>query len=83
MSVKWRDIKVVFRYSAGIEQPIVTPQLPMVYDLQSDPGEQVNLLSYKLDMGWMYAPALHHIAEFQKSVEQYPNIAPGADFDGY
>jgi arylsulfatase len=83
MSVKWRDIKVVFRYSAGIEQPIVTPQLPMVYDLQSDPGEQVNLLSHKLDMGWMYAPALHHIAEFQKSVEQYPNIAPGADFDGY
>ncbi len=83
MSVKWRDIKVVFRYSEGIEEPIVTPQLPMVYDLESDPGEQVNLLSYKLDMGWMYAPALHHIAEFNQSVEKYPNIAPGAEFDGY
>jgi arylsulfatase len=83
MSVKWRDIKVVFRYSEGIEEPIVTPQLPMVYDLESDPGEQVNLLSYKLDMGWMYAPALHHVAEFNQSVEKYPNIAPGAEFDGY
>lgn len=83
MSVKWRDIKVVFRYSEGIEKPIVTPQLPMVFDLKSDPGEEVNLLSHKLDMGWMYAPALHHVAEFNSSIEKYPNIPPGADFDGY
>ena len=83
MSAKWRDIKVVFRYSEGIEDPIVSPQLPMVYDLKSDPGEEVNLLASKMDMGWMYAPALHHVAEFQQSVEQYPNIAPGADFNGY
>jgi hypothetical protein len=83
MSAKWRGIKVVFRYSEGIDQPIVTPQLPLVYDLESDPGEQINLLSAKLDMGWMFAPALHHVGEFNKTVEQYPNIAPGADFDGY
>jgi arylsulfatase A-like enzyme len=83
MSAKWHDIKVVFRYSLGIDQPIVTPQLPMVYDLKSDPGEEVNLLARKLDMGWMYAPALHHIADFQQSMAEFPNIAPGADFDGY
>ena len=34
-------------------------------------------------MGWMFAPALHHVAEFEKTVEQYPNIEPGADFNGY
>jgi len=83
MSAKWRDIKVVFRYSEGIDQPIVTPQLPMVYDLTSDPGENVNLLAAKLDMGWMYLPALTYIAEFEKSVAEYPNIRPGQDFDGY
>jgi arylsulfatase A-like enzyme len=83
MSAKWHGIKVVFRYSEGIDQPIVTPQFPMVYDLESDPGEQVNLLANKMDMGWMYAPALHHIAEFKRSIEQYPNIEPGAAFDGY
>ena len=83
MSAKWRDIKVVFRYSEGIDQPIVTPQLPMVYDLTSDPGENVNLLAAKLDMGWMYLPALTYIAEFDKSVAEYPNIKPGQDFDGY
>jgi hypothetical protein len=42
MSAKRRDIKVVFRYSEGIDQPIVTPQLPMVFDLQSDPGKSIN-----------------------------------------
>ena len=83
MSAKWHGIKVVFRYSEGIDQPIVTPQCPRVYDLESDPGEQVNLLANKMDMGWMYAPALHHIAEFKRSIEQYPNIDPGADFNGY
>ena len=83
MSAKWRGIKVVFRYSEGIDQPIVTPQLPLVFDLESDPGEQINLLSAKLDMGWMFAPALHHVAEFKQSVEQFPNIAPGAEFNGY
>jgi len=83
MSAKWRDIKVVFRYSEGIDQPIVTPQLPMVYDLTSDPAENVNLLAAKLDMSWMYLPALTYIAEFEKSVAEYPNIQPGQDFDGY
>lgn len=34
-------------------------------------------------MGWMFAPALHNVAEFEKTVEQYPNIEPGADFNGY
>ena len=63
--------------------PIVTPQLPMVYDLTSDPGENVNLLAAKLDMGWMYLPALTYIAEFERSVAEYPNIQPGQEFAGY
>ncbi len=55
----------------------------MVYDLKFDLGEEVNLLAYKLDMGCMYAPALHHIADFQQSIAEFPNIAPGADFNGH
>lgn len=38
MSAKWRGIKVVFRYSEGIDQPIVTPQLPLVFDPRIRPG---------------------------------------------
>ena len=83
MSVKWRQIKVVIRYSEGVDQPIVTPQFPMFFDLESDPDEKYNLFNRKLDMGWMTIPAFQAIAEFQQSVAQYPNIAPGQDFDGY
>jgi arylsulfatase A-like enzyme len=53
MSVKWHNIKAVLRYSEGMDQPIVTPQWPMLFDLDSDPGELYNLLATKMDMGWM------------------------------
>jgi hypothetical protein len=83
MSSKWRNIKVVFRYSDGIDQPIVQPQFPMVFDLGSDPGERYNLFDMKMDMGWMFGVAYPAIAEHNKIVEAYPNIRPGAEFNGY
>jgi len=82
-SSKWRTVKAVFRYSPNIEGPIVTPQFPMVYDLQSDPGESVNLFAAKLDMGWMFGVAAMPVAEYEKSIAQYPNIKPGEEFTGY
>ena len=42
MSVKWQNVKVVLRYSDGIDQPIVTPQWQMLFDLASDPNELYN-----------------------------------------
>jgi arylsulfatase len=83
MSVKWRNVKTVIRYSDGVDKPIVTPQFPMFFDLGSDPHEEHNLFSARLDMGWMMIPAFKAIGEFQQSVAQYPNIKPGQDFDGY
>jgi len=83
MSVKWRTIKVVFRYTEGIEKPIGTAYLPIVYDLSSDPGETTNLWELTMDMGWTYAPVLKTVAEYTKSLEQFPNIKPGQKFAGY
>ena len=74
MSVKWHNLKVILRYSEGMERPIVTPQWPMVFDLASDPGELYNIFATKMDMGWMLGVALKFVADFQKSVAQYPNI---------
>src|SRR5215467_14069157 len=51
MSVKWNTVKVIFRYTEGIEKPIVKPYLPMLYDLSSDPGENVNLWEYNMETG--------------------------------
>jgi hypothetical protein len=35
MSVKWNNLKVWLRYCKGLEEPIVTPQVPMIFDLGS------------------------------------------------
>jgi len=83
MSVKWKIYKTILRYSEGIDKPIVTPQLPMMYDLSSDPHEDYNLLEVKLDNGWMFAPVYKNIAQYEASVKKYPNIRTGEEFSGY
>jgi arylsulfatase len=83
MSVKWHNIKAVLRYSEGMDQPIVTPQWPMLFDLASDSGELYNLLATKMDMGWMLGVALKFVADYQKSIAEYPNIKTGEEFKGY
>ena len=83
MSVKWKSYKVVLRYSKGIDQPIVEPQMPMTYDLSSDPQEMFNITNTKQDNGWMVLPVYREVARYEESVKKYPNIKPGEDFKGY
>ena len=83
MSVKWGNIKVIFRYADSFEKPIVKPYWPLVYDLTRDPHEDYNLMVYKLDMVWMLGPAGKVLSDYQKSVAEYPNIKPGEEFEGY
>ena len=86
MSIKFGVYKVIFRYTTdapAIQSPYVKPQLPMVYDLSSDPHENYNVNWTDMTVGWMLAPCLKVIGEFEKSVKEYPNIEMGADFDGY
>jgi hypothetical protein len=83
MSVKWHNLKVILRYCEGMDQPIVTPQWPMLFDLGSDPGELYNVFADKMDMGWMLGVALKFVADYQKSIAQYPNIKTGEEFNGY
>ncbi|NGZ10595.1 MAG: arylsulfatase [Nitrospira sp. LK70] len=83
MSVKWKMYKMILRYSKGLEDPIVTPQFPMFYDLSSDPHEDFNLFATKLDNGWMLFPVLREIGKYERSLKEYPNIKPGEDFKGY
>ncbi len=88
LSVKWKIYKMIFRYTENtarpaIEQPYVKPQLPMCYDLSSDPHEDNNLMYSDLTNGWMLAPAFKIIGEYERSVKEYPNINVGEDFKGY
>ena len=38
MSVKWRTMKVVLRYTESTSGPIIKPQWPLIFDLIDDPG---------------------------------------------
>jgi arylsulfatase len=82
-SVKWRELKAIFKYTEDIDAPIVKPQLPMFFDLASDPGELYNLLKYKEDMGWMFGIAFKILGEYEESIAKFPNIKVGEDFKGY
>jgi len=63
MSVKYGQIKVIFRYGLGIDKPLVKPMFPMVFDLASDPKEEFNLMFDKMDMAFMFAPAFEALIE--------------------
>jgi hypothetical protein len=47
MSIKWKIYKTIFRYAetpASIEKPYIKPQIPLIYDLSSDPRGQQPVL---------------------------------------
>ena len=88
MSIKWKLYKTVFRYTTNsptpaLQNPYVKPQIPMVYDLSSDPHEDHNLFYTDLTNGWMLAPDFKVIIEYERSIREYPNIKVGEDFTGY
>ena len=82
MSVKWHNMKAVLRYSEGIDQPIVTPQWPMLFDLASDPNELYNIMATKMDMGWMLGVALKFVADYEKSIARVPEHQDGRGVRG-
>jgi arylsulfatase A-like enzyme len=83
MSVKWKIYKMIVRYSKGIDEPIVEPQILMFYDLSSDPQEMYNLTATVQTNGWLLTPILREMAKYEASVKKYRNIEPGEDFKGY
>ena len=55
----------------------------MVYDLGSDPQRAYSLFNDRMDMGWEFGLIMQAVADCEKSVAEYPNIKPGAEFAGY
>jgi hypothetical protein len=83
MSVKWKTMKVVFRYSESTSGPIIKPQWPLVFDLINDPVEEWDLIEKRLDCAWVLAPVAERLGALQQSFARYPNIKPGEEFIGY
>jgi arylsulfatase len=83
MSVKWKTMKVVFRYSESTSGPIIKPQWPLVYDLIDDPNEEWDLIDKRLDCAWVILPVAKAIGALAQSAARYPHIKPGEEFTGY
>jgi len=83
MSVKWRTMKVVLRYTESTSGPIIKPQWPLVFDLIDDPVEEWDLMEKRLDCAWVLRPVAERLGALQQSAARYPNIKPGQEFTGY
>ena len=83
MSVKWKTMKIVFRYSESASGPIVKPQWPLIFDLIDDPNEEWDLMAKRLDCIWVMGPVAQRLGALQQSAAQYPHIKPGEEFTGY
>ncbi|HEV2917767.1 MAG TPA: sulfatase-like hydrolase/transferase, partial [Actinomycetota bacterium] len=83
MSVKWRTMKVVLRYTESTSGPIIKPQWPLIFDLIDDPGEEWDLMDKRLDCIWVLAPVAQRLGALMQSAARYPNIKPGQEFTGY
>jgi arylsulfatase len=85
LSVKWKDMKVHFKMamSDSWTAPLLKRQIPAIYDLAADPGEQNDLMETELTVAWVIRAAMAPLIDLQKSAAQYPHIEVGADFQGY
>jgi len=85
VTTKWKTMKIHFRYALddGWTSPYIKGQLPMVFDLISDPQETMDLVQADLTIGWVLGPAMAPILSLAQSAQQYPHIGVGEEFEGY
>ena len=83
-SVKWRTLKVHFFTAEGTFSPIVEHTFPQVYDIKNDPGETRELFAAEgYSHLWAIKPVTEILTELAISMQKFPNIRPGQEFDGY
>ena len=85
ISVKWKTLKVHFRYTEEYSwtAPYIKRQVPMVFDLINDPHEEIDLMDAEITYAWAIGVASMPLIQLAQSAAQFPNIPPGADFQGY
>lgn len=83
-AVKWRSFKIHLKTAASLWSPIQEYIFPPVYDVANDPGEDNNLMKHDLFAhSWVYVPMGQILGAMAGSMTEFPNIAPGSDFQGY
>ena len=83
-AVKWRNMKVHFATAESTHSVVQTYTFPQVFDIKEDPAESHELCGNEgYAHAWVMSPVSRILADLNASMRQYPNIQPGADFNGY
>jgi len=83
-AVKWRTFKIHLKTAESMWAPVQTNIFPTVYDVKNDPGEDNELMKQHLfAYSWVYAAMGKILQEKVASMQKFPNIQPGEDFEGY
>jgi arylsulfatase A-like enzyme len=83
-SVKWRSLKVHFFTAESTFSPIVEHTFPQVFDIKNDPDELRELWREEgYSHLWVMKPVMGILTELAQSMQKYPNIKPGQNFNGY
>ena len=83
-AVKWRSMKVHFFTAESTFAPIVEHTFPQAYDIKIDPDEKSELWKGEgYAHLWVMKPVMGILGSLRSSMQKYPNIQPGQDFDGY
>ncbi len=81
-AVRWNDWKVHFNIQIGPRNPfkgshMVTPYLPMIFNLRADPFERAQLDSgawenFAMDQLWLFVPMQEIVRDFLITIPEYP-----------
>jgi arylsulfatase len=83
-SVKWRNMKVHFKAAEGSHAKVETFTFPQVYDIKNDPSESFELWGNEgYAHAWVMEPVSKILSKLTASMQKYPNLKPGQEFEGY
>ncbi len=83
-AVKWRNMKAHFFAYEGTHSILQEYTFPQFFDIKEDVKESYELWGNDGYVhAWVMGPVMKILAEKTQSMQQYPNIKPGQDFQGY
>jgi arylsulfatase len=79
LAIKWRQFKVFLTGDSPEprDRPLQTLFAPIVYNIEQDPREEVDLFTRRYL--WILQPTTAHLTRFLMSVKRYGLIPPGGD----
>jgi len=83
-SVKWRNMKIHFAATEGTHSVVQRYTFPQLFDIKEDPKESYELWGNEGYVhAWVMGPVMKILTEVQGSMQEYRNIKPGEEFEGY